>query len=288
VSDVSQIVLPSDHELRRYGGRDTERSVRTLTAEEREAVVAGAMDTLDDDLRRLLMPRATVANDSIIVSPDGSGVTAAMHTPTGLSKTFQTTMDADAEGHVLGTIPTYMLYQEPRVTTAAATDLWDFHVGASATHTVRIMGLWMIGLHTAATAFTLPWRFDILRTSAVGTGGTAFSADAAAPAAGIVSINRTDTNDPALATLDANITARSVPTAGATAETLLFPTAILPEETSPGALSQQFAAYLNLIPITGMREFPRLRAGKGIKVRQITATASTGFGFGWLMMFAVI
>lgn len=231
----------------------------------------------------------TQANDSLKILPDGTGVDVATHTPAGAAKEWQTFIESDADGHVLGTIPTYFLYQEPRVMTAAATDLWDFFVGASATHSVRLMGLWPLVTHSAASAFTTPWRFDVLRTSAVGTGGTTASEDAAAPTTGICSVNRLDTADPVLSTLDAQITARALPTGGATVETLLMPISLFLEEGSTAnAIPELLASYSNQFPVTDGREHIRLRPGKGIKVRQITATASTGALVGWLMQFSVI
>jgi hypothetical protein len=237
-----------------------------------------------------LIPRAsggTLANDGIIVAPDGSGANVATHLLN--SKEYQAFVQADSEGHIMGTIPTYMLYQEPRVTGASAADLWDLFVGASATHSVRLLGLWPLVTHSAASAFTTPWRFDVIRTTAIGTGGAAASVDAAAPATGIVSINKTDTSDAALATLDANITVRGLPTGGATAGTLLFPVSIFFEEGSTAnAMAEVIQQYLNIFPQTGADEYLRLRPGFGIKVRQVTAAASTGALIGWLMQFSVI
>jgi len=169
--------------------------------------------------------------------------------------------------------------------TAAATDLFDLFNNQAST-TVRIRGLWPIFHHTAATAFTLPWRFDVIRTSAIGTGGTVHSVNAAAPAAGVVSINQLST---ASAALPAGITARSVPTGGATAATLLWPMSFFLEEGSTAnAVPQILAQGINWVPEYAHDQPWNLATGQGIKVRQITPTASTGVGVGWLMAFTVV
>ncbi len=225
----------------------------------------------------------TLANDSFQAAPDASGPLLATHLVGG--KEYPVVMNAGPDGHVLASVPMWMLYQEPRVMTAAATDLFDLFNATGSGVVLEVQGLWLLHHFSAATAFTLPWRFDVIRTTAVGTGGTVNSVDAAAPTTGIVSLNKMDT---ANAALPAQVTARSVPTAGATAGTLLFPISMFFEEGSTVSnVGNVLGQFDNVIPQFDREQHLTLREGFGIKARQITATISTGLLVGWLMSFSV-
>jgi hypothetical protein len=226
----------------------------------------------------------TQANDSIDVTP-GTGATVATHLAGG--KEHQVVMVADEDGHVQGSNDTWLLYQTPRVLTAAATDLFDLFNASGSGKLLRLRSLFAIRQRTAALATVPDWQFDAIRTSAVGTGGTAVVAGAAtaAPSAGVLSLQDADTSN---AALPAQITARSLPTGGATAEAFLFST-FLSGIHSATARDPAFELMsgVNLVPELPYANPFILREGQGLKMRQITATASTGVAFGWLCAFTV-
>lgn len=199
------------------------------------------------------------------------------------AKEYQVTMQADPDGHIQGTAAAYIFTQMPRVTTASATDFFDLFNATGSGKIIRLRGLYPVIESTAAFTQSTTWRFDLFRTSAVGTSGTAATESATAPSAGGGRIYRLSTVDSP--TLNANITIRTLPTGGATAAGYMFSIYIQPEETN---------AASNLL--TGINYFPQLpynpafelQENEGFKVRQITATASTGSNIGWILSFAVI
>lgn len=220
-------------------------------------------------------------NDSLLVTP-GSGATIATHLVS--SKEYQVMMQADPDGHIQGSAPSYILVQQPRVTTAAATDFFDLFNATGSGKIVRLRGVWPILEVTAASAIIPTFRFDLFRTSAVGTGGTPHTFESAsAPAAGALQIARLSTVD--AGTLPAQITSRSLPTGGATAAAWLFCMHLTSEETNAGIVTAQSVNWLPQLPYNPPFE---LQENQGFKIRQITATASTGTNFGWIVAFAVI
>lgn len=188
----------------------------------------------------------------------------------------------DSAGRVIDNVSTYYLYQAPRVTTAAATDYFDIFNATGSGKTMKVLGLWSIVQIAAATAFTAAWQWSVIQTSAVGTGGTVHTFEGtAAPATGVVNISRVDDSDGAL---PAQITARSIPTGGATAQKFLFDMWLLPEETLASTID---VAYWNAVPVGRAMKEPIIPENRGLKVRQITATASTNMNFGWLLAFGL-
>jgi hypothetical protein len=188
----------------------------------------------------------------------------------------------DSSGRLVDNIPTYYLYQSPRLTTAAATDYFDLFNATGSGKTIKIMGLWSLVSTTVATAFVVTWQWSVIQTSAIGTGGTLHTFEGTAPpATGLINISRVDDAD---ATLPAQITARAIPTGGATAQKFLFDMQLLPDE----ALSSTYSnPYANVIPIGRAIKEPIIPENRGIKVRQVTAVASTGQLFGWLLAFGL-
>jgi len=222
------------------------------------------------------------ANDGFARNPDSGGaVNLATHLIGG--KEYPVIMDADDTGHIKGSTPAYLLTQMPRATTAAATDFFDIFNATGSGLTIRIRGLWLVKQVTAASAIVPFFEFHAIMTSAVGTGGTAASIDpAAAPAAGLLALSELDSANPAL---PAGITARALPAGGATAARFLWPMYFSNEETYPWAEGSQF---FNLIPELAHDQPITVREGQGFKVRQITATASTGTNYGWMLAFTTV
>lgn len=223
-----------------------------------------------------------VANDSVLVTP-GSGATLATHLLGG--KEHQAMVLTDADGHILGSAPTYILHQTPRVTTAAATDFFDLFNASASAKVIRLKSLYAVLQVTAAHAFTVTWQFSLIRTSAIGTGGTNHTFEgAAAPAAGAINIARPDTVG-AATPLPTGITCRSLPTGGATGAAFYFSIGLGSEETLMSATHQ--IQHINWLDLHKGITY-KLQEGQGIKIRQITATASTGINFGWTLTFEVI
>lgn len=224
--------------------------------------------------------QATMANSRPVVLPSDQVVNVR---PAAPSSTDYLPVRLTDGTNFTSNAPTYHLYQSPRVTTAAATDFFDLFNATGSGKKIKVLGLYPVIQITAASAIVPSFQFSVIKTSAVGTGGTTHTFEgAAAPATGVLNITRSDEND---AVLPSQITSRSLPTAGATAARFLFDIWMTSEETNA-------APYL----IQGLNWMPQgqefkevvLNEGQGLKIRQITATASTGTNFGWLVTFNVI
>ena len=212
----------------------------------------------------------TLAGDSVLVTP-GSGATIATHIVA--AKEHQVIMQADAQGHILGTKDTYCYKIAEQVHVAAASTIhWDMF-NADAALIVRVPGVYQLpGIITAVTGVVFTWTFQ--RTTAVGTGGSAQTAWLA---------------DLSQAALDADITCRSKPSGGATPGVQLSAYSIHGEETN--AASQM----MHMMMIGGVANLvPKQIADKGgIVLRQnqglsITQTLNSAAGnTGWLIVFTV-
>ena len=166
----------------------------------------------------------TQANDSVIVSPAGSGATIATHLVN--SKEYQVVMVADGDGHLKGTNPVYRLIIPSQAVGANKVFCDIFNATGSGVSMKVLSAFCYVDNDTAVTG-TLGVEVALTRTSAVGTGGTAATNDSTSLTA--PTIARLDTN---YATLNTSITARSAPTAGATAGALLGTRWVFTEETS--------------------------------------------------------
>ena len=156
---------------------------------------------------------------------------------------------------------------------AASTLFWDIF-NASTTAIVRVLSIQhIVNLETAVTGVGFEWQ--LLRTTAVGTTGTAQTAWLA------------DTGSPAI---DAGITCRLKPGGGATASTALRTYFTHSEETQAG---NQFAggAYrgMDVVPQMLVPPFGRegivLRPSQGLRMNQETNSAEGNSA--WLIGFRV-
>lgn len=213
----------------------------------------------------------TQPNDSVQKAPDGTGVLIATHTPAGQSKEHQVFTRSLPSGHLEGTEEQYFYSIVSSVHVAAASTLtWDLF-NAHATLVCRVLLIQpIVNLETAVVGVGFEWQ--LLRTTAVGTGGTAQTAWLA------------DTSDTAL---NASITCRLKATGGATASTSLKSFYTHSEETQAG---NQLAAGIyktNVVPE------PLVETGKGIVLRQNQGlrcnqeTNSVAGNTGWLIGFTV-
>jgi hypothetical protein len=186
-----------------------------------------------------------------------SSATAAggdiLPTVTVSGKEYPVVMNAGFDGHVIGSRPDFLLYFTP-ATNAVNRILADvFNTG---TVPIRIRGLWLQPTFTAITGAAITW--NVGRTSAAGTGGTAVTP---APL------------DTAGGSWPAAATARANPASGATAGTSLFNFDHLNEETNAAF---GMVPLVNLLPQLGDRVLEVvLRQNEGLAVRQ-TAGATVG------------
>lgn len=217
--------------------------------------------------RRLLRnERGALANDSVLVTP-GAGATIATHLVS--AKEYQVVMLADAQGQVHGSLDSYM-WATPLATVGADKLYADLFNATGSGKLIDIRGVWAIPKTDVVVAGALGIRLDLYRTSAVGTGGTAAAYRSATRDVAGGNINPFDTNN---AALPVQITARHLPTGGATIDDWLFPTYSLGEEaaTSQAYMSQ----YQNLIPVLTVGQKLVLRETQGLLVKQ-GAVAATG------------
>ncbi len=212
----------------------------------------------------------TQANDSILVTP-GSGATVATHLIGG--KEHQVVVLADSDGHVHGSLESY-LYATPTVAVGASKLYFDLFNATGSGKIIDVRGIWIIPATDVALTGALGVRYDLYRTSAVGTGGTAAAYKSATPDVAGGNINPFDTNN---AALPAQITARWLPTAGATIAQWLFGTYAPGEETATSMA--HITQYQNIIPVLTVGQKLSIRENSGILVKQgtVAATGNTKF-----------
>lgn len=212
----------------------------------------------------------TQANDSILVTP-GAGATVATHLVA--AKEHQVVCLSDDAGHLLGTKETY-LYTTPAAAVGIDKLYTDLFNAAGSGKVIDVRGIWIVPKTDVAVVGALGIRVDLYRTSAVGTGGTAASYKSATRDVAGGNICPMDT---ANAALPAQITARWLPTAGATISEWMIATYSLGEET---ATSMAFISqYQNILPSLYWGQKLALREGQGILLKQgaVAATGSIGF-----------
>jgi hypothetical protein len=188
-------------------------------------------------------------NDSVAITP-GSGTTIASHLISG--KEYQTVIVADADGHLQGGRPTFAVSSQNTANVAAArTTFIDLFNATGSGIKIHVCGVYVIPALAAVAGVGLTW--EIIRTSAVGTGGTT-----ATP----------QTFDTENGALPGQVTARTKPTGGATTAATLLYVNSSSEETNFYAGT---ASSLNHIPqIVHKSECIVLNEGQGVKVDQTT------------------
>ena len=218
----------------------------------------------------------TQANDSILVTP-GSGATVATHAAGG--KEHQVVMLADESGHLQQTIPSYSWWV-PTAAVGASKLYADIFNAVGSGKILEVRGIWAITDTDTAVTGALGIEIMLLRTSAVGTGGTAptYNGGSASSTGTIVPF---DTNN---AALPAQVTARALPTGGATIAAFYWSQWVPGEEA---ATSQAYmTAFQNLIPIGAMTQRITLNEGQGLLIKQGTVAATGNVAF--LTLFTLI
>lgn len=219
----------------------------------------------------------TQANDSILTTP-GSGATVATHNP-GDGKEYQVVMVADDSGHIQQTLPTYSWWV-PTAAVGANKLFADVFNASGSGKIIELRGIWAISDTDTAVTGALGIELLLLRTSAVGTGGTAptYNGGSASSTGTIIPF------DTANSALPAQITARALPTGGATISAFFWSQFVPGEEA---ATSQAYmTAFQNLLPHTIAGQRITLREGQGLLIKQ-GAIAATG-NLAFLTVFTLI
>lgn len=208
-----------------------------------------------------------VANDSVVVSPSGSGATIATHLTGG--KEHQVVMIAQADGDIGGNA-TYRLIVPPQAVGANKVMADLFNASGSGFRIKVLSAFCFVNLDTAVTG-TVGIQMSLTRTSAVGTGGTAATNDGTTLTA--PNIARLDTT---YAALPAQVTARAAPTGGATAGAVLGTRYMFTEETNAGA-AVGAALGCEFVRNEGAKVI--VREGEGLRFVQgaVASVGSIGF-----------
>jgi hypothetical protein len=193
------------------------------------------------------------ANDSILVTP-GTGATVATHLAN--SKEHQVVMHANAEGHIMGSIPTYSAWSTALASAASKVYLHIFNAAGS-TSIVKVRKLFIQPSQAVNALTAQTWR--VSKTSAVGTTGNT-----------AITIRAHDSTAPAV---PAAVTAAHSFTAGGTDSFTYWELPLSTEETLPGVHLQPF---FNILPVDGdfVGDYV-LRAGEGLKLTNLTGGAYT-------------
>ena len=204
----------------------------------------------------------TQANDSITVTP-GAGATVATHLIA--SKEHQATVIVDESGHLQGSLPTYTWTTPPSAATASKLHADIFNPTGSG-KVMKLMGLWIIPKQDVGNATNPGIRMDLFRTSAAGTGGTAYTYRSATVDQAGGTIVPADTTNTALTT--ALVTARHLPTGGATIDDWMWGRFIMPDDiqASMGFIQQ----FHSLLPDLPWAQRWVIRENEGLLVRQGT------------------
>lgn len=208
------------------------------------------------------------ANDSILITP-GAGATVATHLAN--AKEYQVVILADDAGHLAGTKPTYT-YIVPSTAVGANKLFLDLFNASGSGKIIRVLSVRPIVDTDIAVVGVVGIRIGLYRTSAVGTGGTAAAYKSATldVAGGTIS-----PQDTANAALPAQITARHLPTAGATIAEWLRGMYVMGEESAT-SMAYLFQGQMNMLNVDDLSaQLLTLREGEGILVKQ-GAVASVG------------
>lgn len=194
----------------------------------------------------------TQANDSVTVTP-GSGATIATHL--AASKEYQVFMQANPDGHILGSLPTYTAWSTVVAVSAANTVLWHLFNASGSGKVAKVRKLFL--QPSQAVNALAAQTFRVARTSAVGTTGNT-----------AVTVVKNDTAD---ATPPAQLTVARSYTAGGTEVSTFFEIPISVEETLPAV---GVVPWFNLLPTDGEAITDIVvREGEGIAVKDVTGGA---------------
>lgn len=212
----------------------------------------------------------TLANDSFLQSPAGSGTALATHLVGG--KEYPVVMQADESGHLVQSLPTYV-WSVPAAVVGASKLFADLFNASGSGKVIEVRGVWAVAKTDVAVTGAVGVELGIYRTSTVGTGGTAHTYNGGNVATAHV-ITPLDTDN---AALPAQITARAAPAGGATISALYWPNYIPTEEAATSMA--YLMAVNNLLPIGVMTQRLTLREGQGVLLKQGTVAGVGSIGF---------
>ncbi len=156
----------------------------------------------------------------------------------------------------------------------------DFFNASGSGKTIKILGVYPVVKTDAAVTGALALRFDLYRTSAVGTGGTAAQYKSATIDVAGGNITPRDTTN---AALPAQVTARHLPTGGATISEWLKRHACFSEETNAGThICQGQTEVLYGVAAPTGQQYLTLREGQGLLIKQGAVASVNNIGFGIL------
>lgn len=158
-------------------------------------------------------------------------------------------------------------------------DLFNNTAAISPPTTILILGWYVAPKTDVAVTGAVSARFDMYRTSTIGTGGTTASYNGGVPTA--PTIVPMASGSPSLS--GTQITARSAPTGGALKGAWLNSIYAFPEETNTAAIMQQ---YQNIMPDGPQVEPFRIGKGEGIVVQQGSVVSVSNFVF--TIVFATV
>lgn len=180
-------------------------------------------------------------------------------------------------------VPTYA-WSIPKAAAAASKLYADLFNASGSGKIIKVRGIFPVAYGNVAVAGVISVRIDIYRTSAVGTGGTAFVYKSATLDVAGGAVSPMDTNAPAL---PSQITGRAVPTAGATIAEWIDTLQCFTEETS--AQTYICSGQTNMSDAAGLQDAVQrrtLREGQGLLIKE-DATASPIGNIGFKVLFTV-
>jgi hypothetical protein len=204
------------------------------------------------------------ANDSILVTP-GSGATVATHLVNG--KEYQVIMLADTDGHIQHSGDIYKALYPSQA--AGASKLYlDLFNATGTGKTMKVHSIFATVDNDTAVTGTLGVQLSTFRTTAIGTGGTAATADGVVDTAATISKWNTST------ALPAGVTSRLNPTGGATQGAWLGSRWLFTEETNAasgiaGTIGADFILDLEVPLIVGENTGIRINQGTVASVGQL-------------------
>lgn len=165
------------------------------------------------------------ANDSILTGAAGAAV--ATHAP-GDGKEYQVVVMAGSDGHLAGSCPVFRL-TIPSQAVGANKVMADLFNDTGSGKKLRVLSAFAYPDIDTAVTGTLGAEIMLTRTTAVGTGGTAATAEGNSTTAPVIAAFDLAN------TLPAQITARAAPAGGATAGAMLGRRWVFTEETNAGS-----------------------------------------------------
>lgn len=162
-------------------------------------------------------------------------------------------------------LPTYV-WTTPASSADASEDYLDLFNATGSGRILRVVGVYLLGNIDVVTTDAIAIRVGSFRTSAVGTGGTAFSYQSATRDLAGGSVSPYDTSN---AALPSEITGRHLPTGGATAAEWLGYRFTSPDETSPSM--GYYTAFQNAMPGGEFCQLWTFREGEGLLLENATS-----------------